>query len=126
MRLAARVDRKRGRHRLQDLGDVVGKGRAHLLVGDFLAEAFLAELVDQARRHADAEVGFDQRVLQLVERLLVELLLGEQAGDALGDPLGRLGETRAQARQPALLFGFARLRMARLCMDRIAHVDPFR
>ena len=61
--------RERRRDRLQDLGDVVGEGRAHLLVGHFLAEALLAELVDQAGRDADAEIGLDQRVLQLVERL---------------------------------------------------------
>ena len=69
MRLARRIDGERRRHRLQDLGDVVGEGRAHLLVGHFLAEALLAELLDQARGDADAEIGLDQRVLQLVERL---------------------------------------------------------
>ena len=104
--LLRRIDGKRRRHRLQDLGDVVGEGRAHLLVGHFLAEALLAELLDQAGGDADAEIGLDQRVLQLVERLLVELLLGEEAGDALGDALGRFGEAGAQPRQPALLLDF--------------------
>ena len=64
--LRAGVDRQRHRDRLQDLGDVVGEGRAHLLVGDFLAEALLAELLDQPRGDADAEIGLDQRVLELV------------------------------------------------------------
>ena len=50
MRLARRIDGERRRHRLQDLGDVVGEGRAHFLVGHFLAEALLAELLDQAGR----------------------------------------------------------------------------
>ena len=41
---------KRQRDRLQDLGDIVGEGRAHFLVGHFLAEALLAELGDQPGR----------------------------------------------------------------------------
>jgi hypothetical protein len=88
--------------RLRDLGNVVCKAAAPIC-GDFLAEALLAELGDQAGGDGDAEVGLDQRVLELVERLLVELL-GE-AGDALGDALGRFGRPGA-ARQPTLLVDF--------------------
>ena len=35
-----------------------------------------------ARRRADAEVGLDQNVLEIVERVGVELALGEDVGDA--------------------------------------------
>jgi hypothetical protein len=103
VRLVGRVDRQRRRHRLQDLGDVVGERRAHLLVGDLAAEALLAKLLDQPRRHVDAEVGLDQRILELVQGRLVELLLGEEAGDAFGDALGAFRKTRAQPRQPGAL-----------------------
>ena len=79
MRLARGIDGQRHGDRLQDLGDVVGEGRAHFLVGDFLAEALLAELGDQPAGDGDAEIGLDQHILEIVERLLVELLLGEEA-----------------------------------------------
>ena len=55
------------------------------------------------RRGRRAEVGGDQRLLDLVERLLVERGLGEQAGEIVAEPVRGLAEARLQPVEPGRL-----------------------
>src|SRR5690606_38361135 len=55
-----------------------------------------------------AEIGGDQQLLELLQRRVVELALGEDAGDAVGDLARRPGEAFAQPGQPAALRGGVR------------------
>ena len=50
-----------------------GERVAHVLGRDVLVEARRGELGGQLRRRRQAEIGGDQHVLQLLERLVVEL-----------------------------------------------------
>ena len=59
----------RGDHRL----DLVGRDRGVV--------AAFAERVRDPVRGADAEIGADQRIVDLLERRLVELALGDEIGD---------------------------------------------
>ena len=52
------------------------------------------------RRGRGAEVGRDQRLLDLVERRVVERGLGEQAGEILPEPVRRLAEAAAEPLEP--------------------------
>ena len=47
-----------------------------------------------------AEIGGDQRLLDLVERLLVERGLGEQAGEIVAEPVGGLAEAGREPLEP--------------------------
>src|SRR3546814_10923204 len=62
-----------------------------------LVEARLCQVGGEPRRGGDAEVGGDQQLLQLLQRLVVQLALGEDAGDALAELGGRAGEPGLQA-----------------------------
>ena len=70
-------------HRRQDALDLGGKHRAHVLRADAFVVAALRQGVRDPRGGLDPEIRLDQQVLQLLERLLIELALGEQAGDVL-------------------------------------------
>src|SRR3546814_15444765 len=69
-----------------------------------LVEARLCQVGGEPRRGGDAEVGGDQQLLQLLQRLVVQLALGEDAGDALAELGGRAGEHGLQSLTPADLF----------------------
>ncbi len=81
------VDLEGQSHRIQDAFDLAGENRAHFLGLDVLFVARGANGLCDARGSGDAEVGAQQHVLEFVERERVELALGENFGDALGDRL---------------------------------------
>ncbi len=69
------------RHRAQDRGDLLGDRLLQFLLGDVEAEALLGQLGADARGGGGAEVGQDQRILDIVERRIVELRGADRAGE---------------------------------------------
>jgi hypothetical protein len=77
---------------------MVGQGAPHLVIRHLLAEAGAGQLGGQLGGGGRAEIGLDQQLLQLLQRRIVQLALGEDAADAFG----QLG---GGARQPLLQSG---------------------
>ena len=86
--------------RREDLLDLLGEDGAKAALVELLEALRGDRLADPARR-LGAEVGGDQRLLDVVERRRVERRRGDQAGEIVGDPLRGLGEPAAQAVEPA-------------------------
>ncbi len=84
MRLVAEVERQRLGHRLQHLGDFGRHDARDILAGDVLAIALRRQGAGDAHGGLDAEIGLDEQILQLVQRLVVQLALGEQRCDLSG------------------------------------------
>ena len=61
---------------------------------DALLVAPAADRLADAGRRGKAEVGLDQDVLEIVERVRVELALGEDVGDAAADRWSRSATDR--------------------------------
>ena len=57
----------------------------HFGVADVLAETGAPEIRDQTRRRGGAEVGGDQGFFQFLQRFVIQLAPGEDAGDVVGD-----------------------------------------
>ena len=85
-----------------ELGEQLGEPAAQRLAADELALlGLLLELLDDLRGRAGADVGVDQRLLEALPGLLVEVAL-EQRGLDLGlQRLARLAHVRAQAAEEA-------------------------
>ena len=60
-----------------------GNDAAQIFLGQFLVEPPRGEAIADARGHGGTKVGHDQRLLDLVERLVVERRLAEQPGQVL-------------------------------------------
>ena len=69
-----------------------------------LLMAALGQGLGDAHRRLHAQVRLDEQVLQLLQRIRVELPLGEDAGDILRQPGRRLGQACLEALEPALLW----------------------
>src|SRR6185312_16306924 len=82
--------------RLERIDNAFGQGRANLLAADFLIETRAFQLLGDLLRETEAEIGADQQLFQLVERSLIELLLGDDAGDTFGQALRRARQPRFQ------------------------------
>ena len=89
----------RGQHALH-LG---GEHGAHLRRGDLLVVAALRKGLGDAHGGLDAQIRLDQQVLQLLQRISVELPLGEDAGNVFGELGRRLGQSGLEALEPAQL-----------------------
>src|SRR5262245_1978611 len=83
--------------------DLRGDDLAHGLWRKSPLVAALRQPLANARRHPDAEIGLDQGLLDPVERLLIELALGERAGKSVGEGIGGAGEPAAKLIEPAPL-----------------------
>src|SRR5207237_2340790 len=83
-----------------DLLELVGDHGAHRILG----QPFLELFASQPRAHFGGgrrpEVGGDQRLLDLVQRLRVEACPGEEAAEILAEPVRGLAEAGAHALQP--------------------------
>ena len=79
------------------------------VVGDVAAVAAGGQRIGDAQRRLHAEIGADQHVLEILQRLLVQLALGEDAGDVAGQFARRAGQPVAQPLEP----GLARRRLGR-------------
>ena len=105
------------RQRLGDRGKralhLGGQHGAHLLRRDLLVVAALRQGLGDAHGRLDAQVRLNQQVLELLQRISVELPLGEDAGDVFGQARRRLGQPGLEALEPALLL--RRLRAASRC-----------
>ncbi len=67
-----------------------------LRLGDLLRRDTCAKPVDQLLRHADADVGAEQGLLEIVERLVVDRPAAEHAGEGAGERRAGLGQPIAQ------------------------------
>ena len=83
--------------------DLRGEDRPDLVRIDALLVAPARDRLADAGRRAEAEVGLDQHVLQIVERGGVEPALGEDVGDAEPDARRRAREAEPEPLQPASL-----------------------
>ncbi len=97
---------QRPRHGLQHLGHLRPQYRAHLFRRDFLVVAPYRYFLGDANRHINAEIGLDERVLKLLQSLIIKLALGKDRRDVFGELVGRLAQAVPQPREPAFLFRF--------------------
>ena len=97
------VRHERLRHRLEHARDLRGEHGAHGVRSKPHARSGLWRRFADASRHGDAEIGLDQHLFELVERLLVELPLGERAGEIVGQRRGAARESLAKLGEPAPL-----------------------
>ena len=89
------------RHRLELLGHGRRQRLTHLDVADFLAEPPLGHGLYQHGRGLDAEIGHDQRLLELFEGGGIEPPLGDGTGDLLGEAAGGARQPGLEPREPA-------------------------
>ena len=95
-RLVRREGMRQGLEHARDLG---GEHCSHRLRRNAPLVAALGDDLADAARHGDAEIGLDQHLFELIERLLVELTLGQRAREIVREcrgasrqPLAKLGE----------------------------------
>jgi hypothetical protein len=97
------ADQERLGHRGEDLLNLGGDDRFHLICRDRLVVTSIAHRRGDPGRALDAEIGADQHILDLVEHRLVESALGNEIGDGAADGRRRALETAAEPLPPALL-----------------------
>jgi hypothetical protein len=73
--------------RREDPRDLLGDDGAYAGLVDIAVEPFVRQPGDDARRRGWPKVGGDQRLLDVVERVLVEHRLGEQPGEIVAQPV---------------------------------------
>src|SRR3990170_3233281 len=96
-------EREGFRHRLKHACDLCGQNLAHRsLIEPPVVTAFGNCRAD-APGHGDPKIGLDQDLFDPIERVLIELPLGERAGEIVGQGIGGAGETYAQLIEPAPL-----------------------
>ena len=83
----------------QDRRDLLGERGLDLLVRHVLAEAGAPEGVNDPPGDGRAEIGRDQHLLQLIERRVIQLPLGEDGGDAGAELLRGAGQPLLQPRE---------------------------
>ena len=93
-RLVRRIDRERLRDGLEHLLDLGGNHRIHFRGRNRLVVAAFGQRIADAIRGIEAEIGAHQHVLDLGDRLGVELALGDEVGD-------RAAQRRRRALEPA-------------------------
>jgi hypothetical protein len=89
------ADRKGLLERLQEVDEGRAKQRARVRIAARAPVARL-QVLDQERRGGDADVGAEQRALELLECLVVERAAPEDAGQRAGEPLARCGESAGE------------------------------
>ena len=87
----------------QDSGDFLCHGFLQLPLRNFEAEALFAQLFANARGCRRAEVGQDQRILDIVQRGIVQPRSAHHLGQVARQFLGGLAEAPEQPVGPALL-----------------------
>ena len=110
-RLASIVERPCDR--FERAGDFLGEDRLHRLRLDSLVVAAAADRLADAGRGGEAEIGLDEDVLERVERIGVELALGEDVGDAAAERRGGARQAGGELGQPAAARRLARFRRGR-------------
>ena len=84
----------------QHLLDFLRDDLAQIIFGQFLVEPPFGQPLAHPHRHGRAEVGQDQRFLDLVERLRVQGGLAEQAGEIVAELVGRALQTAKETVAP--------------------------
>ena len=87
----------------EDLLQLLRDHRADRLLAEAALEPLAGEPGAHLGRGPRAEVGGDQRLLDLVERRLVQRGLGDQAGEIVAEPVGGLAEAEPHALVPGRL-----------------------
>jgi hypothetical protein len=117
MGLVAEVKFQRSCHWTKNPCDLVGHHLLHFGRRDVLAVAGRGQRVGDSHRGLDPEIGLQQDVFQFLEGLLVQLALGEDAGDLAGELARGARQALAQALPPVaavLLLRFGGLFRLRL------------
>jgi hypothetical protein len=106
----------------KDTGDILGQGLAYLHRGHFAPEPGFREVRAEPRRRLDAEIGRDQKLLDLLDGVVVEAPAGDDRRNPLAQPRRRTAEAGTQPRQPPFSFAaHATIRASRVvCARRIA------
>ena len=113
MRLDRKIEFERPGDRFQHLGDFARHDAAHLVAGDVLAIAARGKRVGDPHRRLDAEIGLDEHVFEILQRVVVELPLGEDAGNVVGELARGPRQAGGQPADPAFgrrCFGGVRFR----------------
>ena len=97
----AGIEFQRQCHRLEDLCHHLGQLATNLLGGHILAETAFGQAGREPGGHRDAQVGPDEQLLELLQRLVVELALDEDIADAAADGPGRAAQPGLETPQPA-------------------------
>ena len=97
------IERKGLRHRLEHLGDLGGEHLAQRLRRQSPVVAGRGDRLPDARGHGDAEIGLDQHVLELVERLFIELSPAQHRSEIVAESGRGPGEPLAEPSEPAPL-----------------------
>ena len=103
MGVRACIERQGLRHRLKHLGDLGGEHLAQRLRRQSPVVAGRGERLPDAPGHGDAEIGLDQRVLELVERLFIELSPAQHRSKIVAESGRGPSEPLAEPREPASL-----------------------
>ena len=102
VRLVRQIEFERPRDGREHLLHLLRHDRAHFRLGHVLAVARGGQRVGDAQRRLHAEVGADQHVLKFFQRRIVELALGEDAGNRPGQFARGPRQALAQPLEPAL------------------------
>ena len=94
-------DLERFRHRAQDRGDFFRDGFFQLTLGYLEPEAFFGQLGPDPRGCRRAKVRQDQRILDIVERRIVEFCRADDFGEVARQFLGGLAKAPEQPVAPA-------------------------
>ena len=101
MRAGVRHERKVARHRLEHAGNFGGDDVAQRIGVEPPLVAASGDDRADAPGHGHAEIGLDQHLFDAVERVLIELPLGQHAGEIIGQRIGGPGEAVAELIEPA-------------------------
>ncbi len=85
MRLVAEIELQWLGDRPQHLGDFLRHDPADILACHILAVALRGQRIGDPHRRLDAKIGLDQQILQILQRLIVQLALGEKRRDLAGE-----------------------------------------
>ncbi len=95
------IGHERLRQGLEHACNLRGEHRAHRLWRNAPLVAASCDGVADAPRHGDAEIGLDQHLFELIERRLVELPLGERAGEIVRQRGRAARQSPAKLGEPA-------------------------
>ncbi len=102
------VDFKRLSNRRENLFDFLSQDVPDFFRRDVAVVARFAQSARDAGRDIETEIGLNEQVFKLLQRLVVELALREDAADALREPRRRLRKPLAQLLKPAEARGLFR------------------
>ena len=104
MGLRGFVERERRSDRIEHARYLGGQNVAHIVFRNALLVTTLRQHLANPVRHGEAEIGLDQDLFELFERIVVELALGQNAGEVFRKGGRRPGHAGLEPREPSLFF----------------------